>query len=87
MKRDEIVSALLSDGNKMDKAHLYADALMEWLEARANIDEHGAIVFHPRTGAPIENPYLSVRTKAAKKLQDIKGVKAEKLWQVINSTT
>lgn len=43
---------------------IYVDALAEYREAQANIDQHGSIVMHPRTGAPIENPYLTIRNKA-----------------------
>jgi phage terminase small subunit len=43
-------------------ARIYADALRIYYEASDNIAEHGAIVQHPRTGAPIENPYLKVRS-------------------------
>jgi phage terminase small subunit len=46
----------------------YLDALNTYREAQANIDANGAIVFHPRTGAPIENPYLAVRDRAARVL-------------------
>jgi len=39
---------------------LVADALRLYLEAKQNIDTNGAICAHPRTGAPIENPYLKI---------------------------
>jgi phage terminase small subunit len=45
---------------------IYADALMDYRAAQANISEHGAVVFHPRTGAPIDNPYTRIRAAAAK---------------------
>lgn len=43
---------------------LTAEAFVEYRTAQANISEHGTIVFHPRTGAPIENPYLKIRDRA-----------------------
>ena len=47
---------------------MYLHAFDEYKAAQANIAEHGAIVFHPKTGAPIENPYLSIRDKAGAKM-------------------
>ena len=43
-----------------DDVVLVADALKIYAEGAANVRSHGAIVQHPRTGAPIENPYLRV---------------------------
>ena len=45
-----------------------------------NIDEHGIIVSHPRTANPIENPFLAIRDRAAKKLDGMRKVKADFLW-------
>ena len=45
-----------------------------------NIEEHGIIVQHPRTANPIENPYLAIRDRAAKKLDGMRKVKADFLW-------
>lgn len=47
---------------------LYADAYAEYRAAMANIREHGAVVFHPRSGAPVDNPFLKVRDNARKAL-------------------
>lgn len=58
---------------------IYADALADYREAQTNINEHGAIVLHPRTGAPIVNPYLSIRDKAATVIRSV-GLKADPLW-------
>lgn len=58
---------------------IYVDAFVEYKEAQRNIAEHGAIVFHPKTGAPIENPYLSVRDKAAARLAKF-DLEADPLW-------
>lgn len=58
---------------------LYADALDEYRLAQANIAEHGAVVFHPRTGAPISNPYCVIRDKAAERIAKLK-LKAEGIW-------
>jgi phage terminase small subunit len=74
--------AVLTPANKDDPegVAIYADAYADYQEAQANIDQHGAIVFHPRTGAPIENPYLSVRAKASTVLQKCK-LDTTRLWR------
>jgi phage terminase small subunit len=58
---------------------MYADAFVDYQEAQQNIDRNGAIVFHPRTGAPIDNPYLRVRERAAAALRKLE-IKADTLW-------
>lgn len=51
---------------------IYADYMRSYSTATANIREHGEIVQHPRTAAPITNPYLEVRDSAVKMLRTIK---------------
>ncbi len=80
MTKAEIVEKLIAAGTRKDAAVMYADAFIEYREASTNIDQHGAIVAHPRTGNPIENPYLAVRDRAAKKLAGMRKVKADFLW-------
>ena len=55
--RKENPSALAMD------IKLFANALRTYHEATQNILKNGAVVAHPRTGAPIENPYLKVATQ------------------------
>ncbi len=57
-----------NEGASLQAVALYADAFGEYRAAMANIREHGAVVFHPRTGAPIDNPFLRVRDAARKAL-------------------
>jgi phage terminase small subunit len=80
MTRDEVVRVLVECGTRKDEAVQYADAFLEYQAATANIEAHGLIVGHPRTGNPIENPYLAVRDRALKKLQGMRTVKAYRLW-------
>jgi phage terminase small subunit len=78
---DQVVAALVEAGTRRDLAVQYADAFLEYREASKNISEHGAIVQHPRTSNPIENPYLVVRDRALKKLQSMVHAKgAASLW-------
>lgn len=65
----------------MANAVIYATAWTEYATADANIREHGTVVVHPKTGAPIPNPYLPIRASAQKRMAAIKGVNADVLWQ------
>jgi phage terminase small subunit len=80
MTKDQIIDKLVEQGESKDRATFYADAFLEYREATKNIEEHGIIVQHPRTANPIENPYLTIRDRAAKKLADMRRVKADWLW-------
>jgi phage terminase small subunit len=80
MTKAEIVAGLVARGATKDRATFYADAYLEYREASANIEEHGVIVQHPRTANPVENPYLVIRDRAAKKLDAMRRVKADFLW-------
>lgn len=53
---------------RIDLIEVYVSALLEYRAAQKNIDEHGAIVLHPRSGAPIANPYIVVRDSAQRVL-------------------
>lgn len=55
-----------------DKIRMYADAYMDYVEAQTNISTNGAMVAHPKTGAPIENPYLKIRERMAAQLAKFK---------------
>jgi phage terminase small subunit len=80
MTREEIVATLVDKGITKDRATMYADAFLEYREATDNIKEHGIIVQHPRTANPIENPYLTIRDRAAAKLAKMRNLKADFLW-------
>jgi phage terminase small subunit len=76
-----VVKQLVDSGVRIDLANQYGDAFMEYMNATKNIDEFGVIVKHPRTGNPIENPYLAIRDRALKKLQAMEMVRADFLWE------
>jgi len=65
---------------RIDKIHAYVGAFLEFQEATANIREHGAMVVHPKTGAPIENPYVSVRDRAQRIMLGLKGLDVGPIW-------
>ena len=42
---------------------IYANALDAYFEALINIKNNGVICSHPRTGVPIDNPYLKIQER------------------------
>ena len=66
MTRDEILDELRALNPKAQDTllHLWADTFIEYRQAQANIAKNGPLVFHPRTGAPIDNPYIPIRDRA-----------------------
>jgi len=80
LKKSDVVQLLIDEGTRIDMANQYTDAFMEYMMATQNIDEFGVIVKHPRTGNPIENPYLVIRDRALKKLQAMDNVQCDQLW-------
>lgn len=65
---------------------IYADAFTEYIDAQRNIDAHGTIVFHPRTGAPIENPYTKARDAASAKMLRIR-LRVDRLWTELGAAS
>lgn len=82
MERGEVLSILRSDNPKArsDKLVMYADAYLDYQKARANIEENGTIVAHPRTGTPLENPYMRIMDNAFARMTKLGVVKADRLW-------
>jgi phage terminase small subunit len=62
----------LNPGAKVEVLVRYADAFSQYQEAAENLARCGTITAHPRTGAPLENPYLRVRNQASQVLAGIK---------------
>ena len=65
---------------------IYADALTVYLKASENISRNGSICSHPRTGTPIENPYLKVQSHAATLLTKYRNVKSDRVLQLMRAT-
>lgn len=75
---------LQMDNPKIDRGTLqqYVDQFAAYIEAQDNISRIGTVAAHPRTGAPIENPYLKVRDNAARMLQKMRRVtNTAALWE------
>jgi phage terminase small subunit len=62
---------------------LIADALWTYAEAADNVRRHGSIVAHPRTAAPIDNPYLRVMQQAAKGIERGRGLKTDRVFLLV----
>lgn len=60
---------------------MYVHQFATYLEAEENIQQNGVIVSHPRTGQPMENPYLKIRTAAQATMSKMRILKVGQLWQ------
>lgn len=79
--RPKILAAILA-GNPHARASeiaMYTDAFVDYRTAQLNINANGSIVFHPRTGAPIDNPYIAIRDRAGVLLRKIR-LNTDMLW-------
>lgn len=62
---------------------VFADALSVYKEAAQNVRANGAIVSHPRTGAPIENPYLKIQTAKGAVLAKMASIKSDRVLTLL----
>jgi phage terminase small subunit len=77
--------AILAAANpaaKPEAIQTYAAQWDSYAEADRNIAKQGAVVVHPRTGAPIDNPYLKVRSHALSELGKIRKLNTDELWRL-----
>lgn len=64
----------------------YAHQLVSYFEASVSVLVLGAVVAHPRTAAPMENPHLKVRTAALSAMQKLRRVKRTDIaWRQIRA--
>lgn len=83
MEKQEIIEALKAENKDvaLEVLSAYADNFIDYQEAVANIAEQGAIVAHPKNGAPIDNPYLKIRDSAQNNMRKCR-LKTNKLWEM-----
>lgn len=62
---------------------IYADALRTYFEAAANVEKNGAICQHPRTGSPIENPYMKIVSQQSAILGRMSRIKSDRVVALI----
>lgn len=62
---------------------MYASAFVQFWEAEVNIRKNGCVCAHPRTGQPMDNPYLKVRAHAEKSLLSMRQarLKTDAIWK------
>jgi phage terminase small subunit len=77
----DLLAELQADNTSISMVQLtiYADALRAYAEAAENVTRLGAIVKHPRTGAPMDNPYLRVMAAQSKQLLGLRRVKGDRV--------
>lgn len=67
-----------------DEICLYAEAYVEYQQASGHIAEHGPIITHPRSGVPMDNPYIKVRAAAIDRMTKLMRSRnlhnVEELW-------
>jgi len=82
MTKSEVVGALRMCNPYTTDAELviYASAFLEHRAAQAHIDQNGTILKHPKTEAPFENPYLSIRDRTARVMLKL-ALKTGDLWR------
>ena len=87
MTTAEIVDELAKDNPKIPciQLEIFADALRVYIEASANIQKNGAVCAHPRTGTPVENPYLKVAAAQGKLLSNARAIKADRVFALIKT--
>lgn len=60
----------------------YVSVFFEYWEAETNIRKNGTVCAHPRTGAPLENPYVKVKAGALRNFATLKTpLRTDALWQ------
>ena len=65
---------------------IYADALRIYYEAAKNILENGAVCSHPRTGAPLENPYLKIQAVQGVILSRMKSINSDRVLKLLQES-
>lgn len=86
MKIERVRELILQDNPaaRVVDVEQYAHQLVAYVEASESILNLGTITAHPRTAAPMENPYLKVRASALASMNRIKRLKRlESLWSAV----
>lgn len=83
----DVESELRADNPKAAAVEvaICANALRIYSEAAANVRANGAICSHPRTGSPIENPYLKVMGQQSAVLLKCKRMKTDRVLGLLSN--
>ena len=63
--------------------NVFANALQLYCQATINIQANGAICAHPRTGTPMENPYLNIQMKYGAIIKKMRLIKADRVMDLL----
>lgn len=64
----------------------YSHQLLSYFEASVSVLVLGAVVAHPRTAAPMENPHLKVRSASLGAMQKLRRIKRTDIaWTAIKA--
>jgi len=85
MAQVDLVAELEKDNPGVTRMLLevFASSLRLYCEAAENIRRNGGIVAHPRTGAPLENPYLKVLERHGKLLREQRRIQADRVMALL----
>jgi hypothetical protein len=71
---------------KIADVEQYSHQLLTYFEASLSVLVLGAIVAHPRTAAPMENPHLKQRNQSMVAMQKLKKIrKTDETWAKIQA--
>lgn len=81
----DIVSELQKDNptRRLIDVQIFADALKTYREAADNVRRFGAITAHPRTGAPMENPYLKIQAAKGAAIAKMGYIKSDRVVKLL----
>ena len=84
----DIVQELRADNPRSRAIDLevFGNALRSYHEASENIRKNGAICAHPRTGSPIENPYLKIQSQQAAILTKMRMIKSDRVLKLLQES-
>ena len=82
-----ILDELAQDNPGIPRVQLqvFGNALRVYCEAADNVRRNGAVVAHPRTGAPIENPYLKVQQAQGKILTEMRRIHGDRVMALLQA--
>jgi len=85
MAQIDLVAELTADNPGLSRVaiEVFASSLRLYCEAAENIARNGGIVAHPRTGAPLENPYLKVLERHGKLLREQRRIQADRVMALL----
>lgn len=79
----EVMALLRADNPHapMGDLRMYTDAFLLYRTAAENVARLGSVVAHPKTSAPMPNPYLPVMAAQTRTMQSLRRVaKTDRLW-------